>query len=806
MSAARPIARFGGLLVALILCLLASVSLAETAPDMAAWQQLADKAEQATEAGDASDDVLDSMRSDLANWRDTFLASSSQNSDRIATLQAQISALGPAPNTENGEAPESQDVAERRAQLNKQLADLRAPVIAAEEAYRRADGLIREIDNLIRERRTDQLLELQPSPLNPARWTPAAEVVARTFSEIVEDTVAQWQSDERRTEMRNNLPVVVVLALLGLVLILRGRAWATHIVTWLSKRARRGTGVWRFLVSLGQIVLPLAGLILLISAFQITGMVGDRLEPFVMRMASWGTTILLIWWLGDQVFSRDDDVATVSLESFRRAEARFYSLILAVCLVVHDFVSLLSESGSLTEATRYLLDFPVVFVSGMTLFRLGQILAKVQVSAEDDEQTFTGRVIWLIGRAVMVIGIVAPLLVGIGYGAAGTALVYPAVNTLLLLGLVSVLQRLVFDVNALVTGPREGEQGGLVPVLVGFLLSICALPFLALIWGARVTDLTEVWARFREGLVIGDTQISPTDFVTFAVIFAIGYMMTRLLQAALRTSVLPKTRIDPGGQTAILSGIGYVGIAVAGLAAITTAGIDLTALGYVAGALSVGIGFGLQNIVSNFVSGIILLIERPIAKGDWIEVGGQMGYVRDISVRSTRIETFDRTDVIVPNSDFISGTVTNYTRGNTIGRVIVPVGVAYGTDTRKVEKILQEIAGAHPMVLANPAPNVVFRAFGADSLNFEIRAILRDVNWVLAVQSEMNHEIARRFGEEGIEIPFAQRDIWLRNPEALRAPPVAPPPAAVAEDEGPRTKGAPDAPPEKDAEGEADDD
>lgn len=732
------------------------------------WQTLATEVETKLDnSEDFSTDDLENLRSQITAFRPDFSQARSINADRIQTLEAQLAALGPVPET----GDELAEITEKRDEINAQLENLRAPVRVAEAAFQRAEGLISEIDNIIRERQARQLLSLGPSPVDVRTW-PIALADMRRILRDGRNEISVPETEEDTNQFRDNLPIVIFLTFVSLPLIVRGRTWAGGAIEYMRTWGGRGSGVWSFLVSLLRIFLPLAGVYIFAYAMQIAGVFGPKIEKMLGLLPVFGFILLGFRWLAERLFPRNASDAIIQLSNEKRRAARFYIMLLSILFVMRGLAAVIFSVESAAPETSALVSFPLVVLIGLVLFFMGAMMRSAgeqTVEDVDDLQVRSGlnRVISVFGTTMMVVGVVAPLMAAVGYAEAGDALLYPTITSMLLLGLVVVLQRFCADVYGLITRQGTDVRDGLAAVLIGFVLTLLALPLLALIWGARVADLTELWTQFLQGFDVGGTQISPVSFMTFAIVFAIGYTVTRILQSTLRHSVLPKTRIDIGGQNALVSGTGYIGIFLAALIAITVAGLDLSGIAIVAGALSVGIGFGLQTIVSNFVSGIILLIERPISEGDWIEVGGQMGYVKDISVRATRIETFDRTDVIVPNSDLISGTVTNYTRGNTIGRLIVSVGVAYGTDTKRIDKILREIAEAHPMVMMNPPPNIIFSGFGADSLDFEIRVILRDVNWMLSVKNDMNHEIAARFEAEGIEIPFAQRDVWLRNPEAL---------------------------------------
>ncbi|WP_137112608.1 DUF3772 domain-containing protein [Rhodobacter sp. SY28-1] len=714
------------------------------------WDQMAGRAEAEIAERNTPDERLEEMRGNLAQWRAALLTAQNANSARIATVREQIAALGPAP--AEGET-EADEISSRRQELAQQLVKLQAPGIAAEEGYRRADGLIREIDRTLRDRQADKLLQLWPSPLNPGNWPEAAIGFADTVQRLWDEVSEAWNDPKAREELFDNLPLILVLLLVAGALVIYVRRWIELFAERLQAGASvRGRHFWALIASLGGIVLPTLGVVALSWALLASGLLGDTGTLIALALPFAGLVIFSMAWLGARAFPRmQDDNAVLPLPPERRAEGRFLSVMMGLVIAAEMLRAAAMDAQAYSDATTSVMSFPILLTGGLLLIRLGRTLRKTR-DGDEKSANYGLRLIQLLARGLTVLGIIGPVLAGFGYVQAAEAVIYPAMMSFALVAFLFILQRLIGDAWALITKSDETARDALVPVLAGFALSIAALPLLSLIWGARLSDLTELWTRFTEGYQFGGTKISPSNFLIFAVVFVIGYMLTRLFQGALRTTILPKTRMEPGGQTALVAGVGYVGVFLAALIAINAAGLDLSGLAIVAGALSVGIGFGLQNIVSNFISGIILLVERPVSEGDWIEVGGVQGKVRAISVRSTRIETFDRNDVIVPNADLITGRVTNWTRFNLSGRIIVPVAVAMGSDTRRVEKLLKEIAEEQPLAILNPPPVVAFMGYTATQMNFEIRVILRDVNFGVQVRSDMYHRIIERLAAEGIHI------------------------------------------------------
>ncbi|MBQ1203962.1 MAG: mechanosensitive ion channel family protein, partial [Loktanella sp.] len=626
------------------------------------------------------------------------------------------------------------------------------------------------LDNKVLQQQTAALFQRGLSPLNPALWPAAVAATWGVVQNLGTETFAGFQVQLGNGQLWRNLPRALLFFVLGVGLLAYVRRWLVQMRYRLATHETKLLPVWLFLLSLLQILASFAGLLAVTNGLETMSVFGLRGQAVVSAIPTAGMMVVLGWWLGRQVFSDGTLPEYLGYGDDTRSAARRYTLAIAWVMAFGALFQAAAGSIELEPGVAATMALPVLVVAGVLLWRLGRLVQTPPQNA-GEEGVSQGRGRLLIGRACAIVAVLGPVAASLGYAAAGQAVLTASILSLGLIGAILVLQRIVHDISMRYQQTEETKGiFALLPLLVSFVVYLASLPVFALIWGARTDDIFEIWSRFREGFALGETRISPTDFLMFAIVFSLGYLLTRFVQGTLRRTVLPRTTLDLGGQNAVVAGFGYVGILLAALIAITSAGIDLSSLAIVAGALSVGIGFGLQNIVSNFVSGIILLIERPISEGDWIEAGGQMGYVRAISVRSTRIETFDRTDVIIPNADLVSGQVTNWTRGNLVGRVIVPVGVAYGTDTQTVEKILSDIAEAHPMVIMSPPPAVLFIGFGESSLDFEIRAILRDVNFVMRVKSELNHEIAKAFAAQGIEIPYPQRDLWLRNPETLKGP------------------------------------
>jgi small-conductance mechanosensitive channel len=256
------------------------------------------------------------------------------------------------------------------------------------------------------------------------------------------------------------------------------------------------------------------------------------------------------------------------------------------------------------------------------------------------------------------------------------------------------------------------------------LLWIFGIFTLIVLWSGDYESLLYFLAAAIKGVSIGKYTFSIVDILVAAALFVAVLFGTRYAQRMLENRILPQTRLDAGVRHSVKAGVGYIGLILAAVTAVAAIGLDLSNLALIFGALSVGIGFGLQNIVNNFVSGLILLIERPIKVGDWVVVGTKEGTVRNIKVRATEIETFHKATIIIPNSEILSSAVVNWTHKDRMARIDIKVPVAYGVDTRRVRQLLLDCARAHAHVAIHPAPQVVLADLGANGLDFELRVFV----------------------------------------------------------------------------------
>ena len=303
--------------------------------------------------------------------------------------------------------------------------------------------------------------------------------------------------------------------------------------------------------------------------------------------------------------------------------------------------------------------------------------------------------------------------------------------------------------------------------IAGFLLVLAP-------WGIQSQDLFGSLRAAYFGFRVGNVTISISSILTAVVVFILGVLITRGVQGWLASKLLPRTRLDSGVRNSIKTLFGYVGFVVALVVGSAQLGFSLQNLAIVAGALSVGIGFGLQTIVNNFLSGLILLWERGIRVGDWVVVGTDQGFVRRINARATEVETFDRATLIVPNATLVANVVKNWVHTDRVGRIIIAVNIAYRNDPEAVREILIATAKGQELVLSIPAPLVLFTEFGDWALKFQLICFVDEIEMAERVKSEMHFDLHRRLKEAGIKIafPYPLQDPDFSKPEG------GPPPAS----------------------------
>jgi potassium-dependent mechanosensitive channel len=521
----------------------------------------------------------------------------------------------------------------------------------------------------------------------------------------------------------------------------------------------------------------------------VVGVIARRLQPVARRSGGWSGLLEHPWLLGTftsviiaiQRVLLAPPLWDVLLWALLGATAAVLARTLlqtqALRLTVYLFaafypVFLLFEVAQLpTPVFRTAL--AAVAASALPIFA---VLARRRTAAAVADDANDPRRIWplRIGTAMWAVVLAAIIT---GYDALGRWVLHASVTSAAVVFVVVVLLALVRGALAAVVA---AEPAGRSPLLrrIGmrlaqrlmFVVQLVTIAVAALVlldvWQLAESPIA-TWQRIiNTGFALGPVRLTVGRILLGLLVIYIAVAVSWIVRTGVQSEVYRRWDFDRGVGESINRLVHYVLITIGAVIALGVLGVELQNFAIVAGALGIGIGFGLQNVVSNFAAGLILLFERPVRVGDTVVVGGEWGTVSKIGLRSTIMLTFDQSEMIVPNADLVSEKVVNWTLSNPIARIIVPVGVAYGSNVATVLRILNEAGSAHEAALAQPPPQALFTGFGDSSLDFELRIWVREIRARLEVRSAVLAEIDRRFAEAGIEIPFPQRDLHLRSVDA----------------------------------------
>lgn len=662
-------------------------------------------------------------------------------------IQANILDIGPIPEGENPE-PEPENIQIQRADLNEQSLAISGLLRETEALNSKTARLLEKVAFLRRSQFIDRLFETQTSPFDLSLWNGVIQIYVSQIKFII-DFVNQ---NILPAKLSITLALMLLTIAVVLSMFLSGRSMKIALK---HKNSDRLAIVARSLVMPAGAVL--LGMLIVLQTLIVQEIVNEESWPFAKQV------------LGICVFVILAVICTMRLNKVDLIRHRVYLLCVITAIMYAADIILLEIARTIGAPLEFTVAQSYIVTSAFAIL-LGIFSFSILKKPKGDIRYILPKQLFyfLFGLSVMML-----VVNSFGYAALARYIFGRIILLFSLLVIIALLRGSVrphlqkIDTYFKKDQKQENYVFFWLSLTFDIILFFAALPLVAAIFGADWVEIKDWAIKAFLGVKIGNVSISVANISIAAVSFLTLLFITRSIQNVLSTKILPKTKMDPSIRQSVTQVLGYVGLIVALLVSISAIGFDLTNLALIAGALSVGIGFGLQSIVSNFVSGLILLFERPIKVGDWIITNSGEGIVKKISVRATEIETFDRTSIIVPNAELISSSVINWTHKDKIGRVIITIGVSYDSDPHMVKQLLLNCAEANPMVLNTPEPNVLFKDFGDNALIFDLRFFIRNIGDVYKVATQMRLDIWDSFKKSDIEISFPQRDLHIRSAPGL---------------------------------------